>query len=136
MKRVPGKPRTLWFAAFAILAFWRTDVAAAYAPCESASRVGGGMNDAEMRQRMVDLATQDWRVFGYLDLWSFEGRSDLAPLLRFTIPLARAPTAFMGGRPQCDVANTLLLEPILWGSARTWADLANRIAMRFPTLGS
>jgi hypothetical protein len=79
-------------------ALWITP-AAAYDLCDRAApAVTDVINDATVRQRIVDTAIEEWRRFGFqvLDFSTSEQEADLSPLLGFSVPLSEVPPALYG----------------------------------------
>lgn len=79
-------------------ALWITP-AAAYDLCDrSAPVVTDVVNDAALRQRIVDTAVEEWRRFGFqvLDLSTSEQDSDLSPIIGFSVPVGEVPSALYG----------------------------------------
>lgn len=79
-------------------ALWITP-AAAFDLCDrSAPVVNDVVNDATLRQRIVDTAVEEWRRFGFqvLDLSTSEQDSDLSPLIGFSVPVGEVPSALYG----------------------------------------
>ena len=91
--------RLLFVAALGLL-LWVLQLAPspAYETCEQGRRVSDVAGDAELRQRIVDTAIEEWRRFGFqvLDLSTSEWDADLSPLLGFRVPLDAMPRAMVG----------------------------------------
>ena len=71
---------------------------AAAQSCDDGHRVADVVADAELRQRIVDVAVGEWRRFGFqvLDLSSSESEADLSPVLGFSPPLSEFPPELIG----------------------------------------
>jgi hypothetical protein len=98
--RVPRAPaRSVIAAALLGVSLWAGDGAAlASEQCAGAQAVTDVVGDADLRQRIVDVAVGEWRRFGFqvLDLTTPEWQADLAPLIGFNPPLADLPPELLG----------------------------------------
>jgi hypothetical protein len=97
----PGRViRRLALSLLAPAALWAALApgAAGYELCDGSHRVADVVGDAELRQRIVDVAVGEWRRFGFqvLDFSTSEWDADLSPIIGFTPPVRDLPAELVG----------------------------------------